>query len=460
MKPIVAIVGRPNVGKSTLFNRITKSRNALVDDIPGVTRDRNYGDGEWNGIAFTVVDTGGFLPEDADPFAGQIQFQVRQAIQDADAVLLLLDGISGVSPFDRELVEQVRGLDKPVFFAVNKIDGPEKEPDLFEFHALGIDALHPLSAAHRYGLNDLLDNLVSALPRVTAPDSADRIHVAVVGRPNVGKSSLINSLSGQERLVVSDVPGTTRDAVDTEVKVDGQTYRFVDTAGIRRKSRVSRRLEKFSVIKALRSLDRCDVALIVIDAAEGITDQDITIAGYAHQRRCGCIFLLNKWDLVEKDTHSVNRFSERVRTRARFLHFAPVLTLSAKTQLRTMRIFGIVDRVYAQYASRIPTGEVNRILERAVQRKSPPLHKGKRLKFYYATQVTARPPTFVFFVNYPEAVHFSYQRYLVNRLREEAGLDETPVRALFRLRTGRIAFDGRKSGGARQKSGSRRRKKS
>jgi GTP-binding protein len=277
----------------------------------------------------------------------------------------------------------------------------------------------------------------------------------------VGKSSLINSLAGQDRLVVSDVPGTTRDAVDTDIEIEGRVYRFVDTAGIRRKARVSRKLEKFSVIKALKSLDRCDVALIVVDALEGITDQDVTIAGYAHQRRCGCIFLLNKWDLVEKDTHSVKRYTERVRTAARFLHFAPVLTLSAKTGQRTIRIFGIVDRVYSQYVKRVPTGEVNRILERSVQRREPPLHKGKRLKFYYATQVTAKPPTFVFFVNYPEAVHFSYRRYLVNRLREEALLGETPVRALFRLRTGRIDFGRRKHGSIRKsRSRHRNRKRS
>ena len=297
MKPIVAIVGRPNVGKSTFFNRVTRTKDALVDNLPGVTRDRNYGDANWNGIDFTVVDTGGFLEQDIDNFAGQIRFQLQQAMDDADVIILILDGKGGVSPYDMDFIKILRNVSKPVFYAVNKIDGIEQEDNLYEFYNLGIDTLFPVSSEHGYGIPDFLDELIGKLP-VEAPERSRQeeapISLAVVGRPNVGKSSLINRILGQERLLVSDVPGTTRDAVDSVCRIKSRTYRLIDTAGIRRKGKVSRKLEKFSVIKALRSLDRCDVALIVMDAQEGITDQDITIAGYAFERGCSCILLLNK----------------------------------------------------------------------------------------------------------------------------------------------------------------------
>ena len=444
MKPIVAIVGRPNVGKSTLFNRITRTKDALVDNFPGVTRDRHHGDANWNDVEFTLVDTGGFTEGDA--FADEIRLQVHQAIADADVILVILDGKSGVSPFDSDILNFLRGIDKPIFHAVNKIDGAEQEIYLSEFYQLGLDTLYPLSAEHRYGLTDLLDEMARVLsdlandPQQDA--AAEMIRLAVVGRPNVGKSSLINRILGQDRLLVSEIPGTTRDAIDSVCKLDGKSYLLVDTAGIRRKGKVTRKLEKFSVIKALRSLERCDVALIVMDASEGITDQDISIAGYAYDRGCGCIMLLNKWDLVGKDSKTVKTYYERLRDQAKFLSFAPAMTISALSGQRVTKTFKLVDEVYGQYAKRIATGQLNRILGKAIEKNEPSLHRGNRIKFFYAAQISTRPPTIVCFVNYPQAVHFSYKRYLLNQLREASGLDKTPIRMIFRQREGRKNIGG------------------
>ena len=439
MKPIIAIVGRPNVGKSTLFNRITRTRDALVDDFPGVTRDRHYGDAGWNDVEFTLVDTGGFT--EGDDFAEEIRFQVHQAITDADLILLLLDGKEGVSPFDQDVIDILRNVDKPIFYAVNKIDGAEQEVMLADFYQLGIADFYPLSAEHRYGLNDLMDDIVDSLTQFTGEpaevNDQNRIKLAVVGRPNVGKSSLINRILGQKRLLVSDIPGTTRDAIDSVCQINGKNYLLVDTAGIRRKGKVSGKIEKFSIIKALRSLDRCDVALIVIDAEEGVTDQDIAVAGYAYDRGCGCVLLLNKWDLVTKDSKTVKVYYDRLRDQAKFLSFAPAMTISALTGQRVSRIFKLVDEVFDQYQRRIGTGKLNRILEQAIEKNEPSLHRGKRIKFYYAAQTSTKPPTIVCFVNYPQAVHFSYKRYLINQVREQAGLDNTPIRIIFRQREGR-----------------------
>jgi GTPase len=451
MKPIVAIVGRPNVGKSTLFNRITRTKAALVDDMPGVTRDRHYGDARWEDVEFTVVDTGGFSDTDAAGFADQIRFQVKLAVDDADIIVLVLDGKGGISPFDADLIQMLREVDRPVFYLVNKVDGEEREAGVMDFFSLGLSQLYPVSAEHGYGVPDFLDALVAELPKAEPPREADEIRVAVVGRPNVGKSSLINRLLGQERLLVSEVAGTTRDSIDTRCEVGGRSYLLVDTAGIRRKSKVSQRIEKFSVIKALKSMDTCDVALILVDAAEGVTEQDVSIAGYAHERGCGCILLLNKWDLVEKDNRTLKRFTQEVRLAAKFLGFAPILSVSAKTGQRVNQIFRQVRSVYEQYSRRIGTGELNRIMAQALSRNEPPLHRGKRLKFYYATQVSTKPPTFVLFVSFPEAVHFSYLRYLTNQIREGTGLDKTPIRVLLRQRTGRIEFGKKKKPPQRRK---------
>jgi len=441
MKPIVAIIGRPNVGKSTFFNRVTKSRDALVENFPGVTRDRIYGDARWNDLDFTLIDTGGFT-EVMDDFAPQIRLQVQLALEDADVVIFMLDGKGGISPFDQDILQMLRAITKPVMVVVNKIDGIEQEKGIYDFYSLGIEDPYPVSSEHGYGMHDFLDSLVEQLSKILTSSAGDptedTIGIAVVGRPNVGKSSLINAILGKDRHLVSDIPGTTRDAVDSEFQKDGRRYRFIDTAGIRRKGKVRQKLEKFSVIKALRSLDRCDVALMVIDADAGITEQDINIAGYAYDRGCGCIFLLNKWDLVEKDSNTAKKFQDKVKDAAKFLNFAPVLTISALTGSRVRKIFDLVDSVYKQFDTRVGTGQLNRIIEKATQKNEPSLVRGKRLKFYYATQITTKPPTFVCFVNYPKAVHFSYERYLVNQIRMGTGLNQTPLRLFFRQRTGRL----------------------
>ncbi|MGE5258736.1 MAG: ribosome biogenesis GTPase Der [Hyphomicrobiales bacterium] len=436
MSPIVAIVGRPNVGKSTLFNQITRTKDALVDDLPGVTRDRHYGSASWNDADFTLIDTGGFIG--GDEFSEEIRFQILQAIEEADVILFVLDGKAGLSPFDRDILDTLRAIRKPVLYVVNKIDSPEKEVQLAEFYRLGLETLYPVSAEHRYGMTDFLDALVKAFPPVVEKTegggTAEMIGLAVVGRPNVGKSSLINRILGEQRLVVSPTPGTTRDSIDSIHHRNSKTYRLIDTAGIRRKGRVSEKLEKFSVIKALRSLDRCDVALVVMDASEGITDQDIAVAGYAFERGCGCVLVLNKWDLAKKTGVTEKKMVAELRLQAKFLAFAPVVTASARTGRRMGKIFSRVDEVYEQYCQRIGTGEVNRILETALQKNPPALHRGHPVKFYYATQVSTKPPTILFFVNYPDAVHFSYQRYLLNQLREQTGIDKTPIRMVFRQR--------------------------
>ena len=439
MKPIVAIVGRPNVGKSTLFNRITRSKDALVDNFPGVTRDCHYRDASWDDIEFTLVDTGGFA--EGDELADAIRSQVHQAMEDADVIILLLDGKGGLSPFDRDIVEMIRIVSKPVFYAVNKIDGPEREPHASDFYSLGISPLFPISAEHGYGVGDFLDALVavfSSLEKDAVQTTIENsIALAVVGRPNVGKSSLINCILGKQRHLVSERPGTTRDAVDSVFSIKGKSYVLIDTAGIRRKGKVTAKIEKFSIMKALRSLDRCDVALIVLDAAEGITDQDISIAGYAFDRGCGCIFLLNKWDLLEKNSHTTQKYLQQLSLQAKFLSFAPVITISALTGQRVSKIFGMVDEVYRQSIQRIATAQLNRILEASLQKNPPPLHRGQPLKFYYTTQVSTRPPTIVCFVNFPRAVHFSYKRYLINQIREHAGLSKIPIRMMFRQRENR-----------------------
>jgi len=452
MQPIVAIIGRPNVGKSTLFNRLTRTRDALVNDFPGLTRDRKYGRVQWNDREFSVVDTGGFTAGEA--FADEIRAQIESAVRDADILVMLLDGKRGLSPFDHDIAALARKIGKPAFFLVNKIDGAESEGLLSEFYELGIEQLFPVSAEHGYGVADFLDELVAVFPPVRSiAESAPAesvIRLAVVGRPNVGKSSLVNRILGEQRVLVGENPGTTRDAIDAFCRRRGRSYQLIDTAGIRRKGKVRHKIEKFSVIKALRSLDRCDVALVVIDAGEGVTDQDLTIAGYAYERGCGCVLLLNKWDLVDARPEEVKVRTREVRRRAGFLGYAPVLTVSAFTGLRVQRIFPLVDEIHRQYIMKVGTGQLNRIVQEAVEKKAPPFHQSHRLKFFYATQVATGPPTFVCFVNHPAAVHFSYRRYLTNQIREKTGLDKVPIRLNLRRSENRS-----RRGAAQRKKGKR-----
>jgi GTPase len=445
MKPVVALVGRPNVGKSTLFNRLVRERQALVDDMPGVTRDRHYGEARWEDKAFTVIDTGGFLTEDDDYFAAQIRDQLAVAVAQASALVLILDGRAGLSPYDHDLAAMLRKSGKPVFYVVNKIENQGQLDDLGDFYALGIESFYPVSAEHGIGVADLLDDLVAGLPDAVEPDKEDNkiVRIAIVGRPNVGKSSLANQLFGSPRVVVNEKAGTTRDAIELEVCHKGQRFVLVDTAGIRRKGKVTEKLEKFSILKSLKSLENCHVALILIDAAEGITDQDITIAGYAEKKGCGAVFLLNKWDRVDKQEKGEKAYISELRQMAKFLSYAPAMTISALTGQRCHRILDMAAKVHDEYGFRINTGTLNRIIADAVQREEPSLHKGRRLKFFYATQVATRPPCFVCFVNYPKAVHFSYERYLVNQLRQMIPLNLTPIRLYFREKTGRMDFSGK-----------------
>ncbi len=437
MKPVIAIIGRPNVGKSTLFNRLTKSKKAIVDDFAGVTRDRNIKDTFIEDIEITLVDTGGFIESGSNIFDKQISFQIKRAIDSCDIIILILDGKTGLIPFDRELVKLVRSAEKPVYYIVNKIDSEEREKLLYDFYTLGIETIYPVSAEHGYGLSTFLDDISLFLRENSSSDedvteNEEIIKIAFIGKPNTGKSSLINRILGEERLIVSEIPGTTRDSIDTICKINRDKYLLIDTAGIRRKKSVNEKLEKFSVIKSLQSMTRCDIALIVLDAGDEISEQDIRIAGYAYERGCGCIILLNKWDLIEKDNKRQRFLYREIEYKAPFLQFAPIVTVSALTGLRVKKMFSTIKEVYRQFSFRVTTGELNRIFEEAVQKNEPSLHKGKRLKFYYAAQIETKPPLFVTIVNYPEAVHFSYQRYLINRIRDKAGLDKTPIKLLFK----------------------------
>jgi len=443
MKPVVALLGRPNVGKSTLFNRIIRKRNALVDDFPGVTRDRHYADAVWDDVEFTLIDTGGFLSSDDDYFASQIKEQLTVAADQADVLIFIMDGRAGLSPYDHELADFLRKMSKPVFHIINKIESYKQHDDLFEFYSLGIDHFYEISAEHGLGVGDFLDDLVKALPEYghySKEDDENQIKIAIVGRPNVGKSSLANQLFGEKRVVVNEKAGTTRDAIELTVEHKKRKFILVDTAGIRRKGKVTKKLEKFSILKALKSLDDCDVALILIDADEGVTDQDITIAGYAEDRGCGAMFLLNKWDLLDKERKNVREYMEDLRYKSKFLSYAPALTISALTGQRCHKILDEVVKIHKEYCHRISTGVLNRIIEDAVYRSEPSLHKGRRLKFFYSTQVATRPPCFVCFVNFSKAVHFSFKRYLINQLRQMIPLKHTPIKLYFREKSGKIDF--------------------
>lgn len=437
-RAIVAIVGRPNVGKSTLFNRLSRTRKAIVEDEPGVTRDRNYTEAVWDEKRFTIVDTGGFDPGATDSMLTLMREQAQLAIDEADVIVLLFDGRAGVLPADEEVVTYLRRAQKPIFYVVNKIDGREQEGLSAEFYALGIETIYPISAAHGHGISDLFDDVAELLPEGEGGDSGDdTIRVAVVGKPNAGKSTFINKLLGEERLLTSELPGTTRDSIDTQLTYNGRRYVFVDTAGIRRKRSISQRLEKFSVVRAIASIEEADIVLIVVDAAVGATDQDEKIAGLAYERGRACMLLVNKWDLVEKDTNTAGTFAKELRHRFKFLGFAPIHFLSAKTGLRVAKTLQLIENVYGEFARRIGTGELNRFFEEVVEHKQPPMYRTRKVKIYYVTQVATRPPTFVAKTNYPEAIHFSYERFLKNQLRERFGFEGTPIRLYFRARGGK-----------------------
>ncbi|WPD23715.1 MAG: ribosome biogenesis GTPase Der [Candidatus Electrothrix scaldis] len=441
--PLVALIGRPNVGKSTLFNRITRRRDAIVDPTPGVTRDRHYAQASWEECAFMLVDTGGIEEADgpdSDQFSDHIRTQALQAIEEADLILLLLDGRQGVLPGDHEIVEILRRTDKEVFFIVNKIDAPEVETELLTpFWELGVPELWALSGDHGYGFRTLMDALVNKLGKTEAPAELPEgtIRLAFLGRPNVGKSSMVNAIMGQERMVVSDISGTTRDSVDTLLSRDQYNYLLIDTAGIRRKGKTKDKLEKFSILKALKALGRCDIAVVVIDADEGITEQDTKVIGYTQDHGRALMILINKWDLIKDDRKKQNWLLEEVRLATNFIPFAPVFRVSAKTGYGVKRIFPEIGKVHRQFHQRFSTSALNRLLESATQHHEPPMYRGRRLKLYYTAQIDTAPPSFVVIANYPKEIHFSYQRYLKNQFREGLGLDRVPVRLIFKERSGR-----------------------
>ena len=434
-KPIVAIVGRPNVGKSTLFNIFADSRISIVEDTPGVTRDRLYADAEWLDRKFTMVDTGGIEMQNTDSIAVSIRQQAEVAVREADVILFVCDARTGITNDDMEVAKMLRQSRKPVVLAVNKADTPRQEAEAYEFYNLGIGEPYLISASNRLNLGDLLDAVVEKFPEEgdEDDDSEDVIKVAIIGRPNVGKSSIFNDIIGQTRSIVSDVAGTTRDAIDVPVEKDGQTYLFIDTAGMRRKRKIDEPIEKYSIIRTLRAVDRSDVVLLVLNAVEGITEQDKKIAGYAHEAGKGIVIVVNKWDLYpNKTVMSTEEFTKQIRHELIFMPYANVVYVSALTQQRISRLPEMIKDAAEANAMRISTSVLNQVVTDAVAMNQPPMEKGKRLKILYTTQVKVKPPTFVIFCNEPEIMHFSYQRYLENQLREAFGFKGTPINIIVR----------------------------
>jgi GTP-binding protein len=458
-KPLVALVGRPNVGKSTLFNRIVGRRLAIVEDLPGTTRDRLYADADWAGVEFMVVDTGGLEVMDRSAqaararsgpapatgltagvesglFLQEMRDQAQMAIAEADAVVFLVDTEAGLTASDQEVADVLRRTEKPVILAANKADSERRRADAVEFYALGLGEPMPVSALHGLGTGDLLDAIVEALPPSEAEEEEEdeRVKIAIVGRPNVGKSSLINRLLGQERVIVSDVPGTTRDAIDTEIEFEGERMVLIDTAGVRRRGKIAPGVEKYSVLRALKAINRADVCLLLIDAQDKVTDQDQHIAGYILEEAKSVVVVVNKWDLVEKDTHTMAEYTREVRAALRFMDYVPVLFVSAITGQRVQQTLQVALQVQEERMHRISTGDLNRLLQDAIARHAPKSKSGQTPRFYYATQAEVDPPTFVFFVNDDELIHFTYKRYLENAIREAYGFLGTPLRLVFRSR--------------------------
>ena len=435
-KPIVAIVGRPNVGKSTLFNKISGSRISIVEDTPGVTRDRIYNDIEWNGRALTLVDTGGIEPRVDDMMLGYMREQAQTAIETADVIVFMVDVTTGVTASDRDVATMLMKSRKPLILCVNKVDSVGELPmEYYEFYELGIDGDPiPVSSVHGTGTGDLLDRIVELCPDIEVEEEDDSIKVAVIGKPNAGKSSIINKILGENRLIVSNIAGTTRDAIDTAFENEFGRYTFIDTAGIRRQSKVNDRIEKFSVLRSKAAVERADVCLILIDGTEGLTEQDERIAGLAHEAGKPSVIVVNKWDAVEKDNGTVKAFEDKIRTGLAYMSYAPIMFVSAKTGQRVGKLFELINRIYEQSCMRISTGMLNDVLSDAVMRVQPPTDKGRRLKIFYMTQASTRPPTFVCFVNRKDLFHYSYQRYIDNQIRSVFGLEGTPTRMIIRER--------------------------
>lgn len=445
-KPLVAIVGRPNVGKSTFFNRVVGERLAIVEDVPGTTRDRIYGDGEWNGRHFTLIDTGGLEFEFDKPLdtsteeglseeiAMQIRGQAQLAIEEADVILFMVDAKTGITASDREIANILRRTNKPVILAANRADSEERRLNAVEFYELAIGDPIAVSSYHGTNTGDLLDKIVENLPPSPEDEEDKNVRIAIIGRPNVGKSRLLNSILGQERVIVSDVPGTTRDAIDTEIRVGDKEVTLIDTAGIRRAGRIDQGIEKWSVMRTLRAVNRCTVVLLVIDASEGVTAQDAHIAGYALEQSKGIVLVINKWDKVEKDTNTMNEFTKNIREELDFIAWAPMVFISAKFGQRVNRVLDLAMHVSEERQKRVPTASINKLIREAVAEHQPATKPGKWFKILYVTQADVNPPTFVFSVNDAKSLHFSYERYLENRIRQAFGFEGTPIRMIFRSR--------------------------
>lgn len=431
-KPLVAVVGRPNVGKSTFFNKIVGRRVAIVEDTPGVTRDRIYAEAEWSGVHFALIDTGGIEPDSKDIILSQMRHQAEVAMDMADVILFMTDGKEGVTASDREVASMLMKTGKKVILAVNKVDKSKLPDDFYDFYELGTGEPIPISAANMLNLGDLLDEIVESFPEGAGTEDEDTINIAVIGKPNVGKSSLINRLLGEDRVIVSPIAGTTRDSIDTPFEWNGEKYLLIDTAGIRRKSKVNEDIEKFSVIRAVAAIERCDVCLLVIDACEGITEQDKKIAGIAHEAGKGIVIVVNKWDLIDKDTNTMNDFRKDIKKELTFMSYAPSVFISALTGQKAQSVIEMAKYVAENRAMRVPTGQLNSLVTDAVMMRQPPSDKGKRLKIYYVTQVGVKPPLFSFKVNSRPLMHFSYARYLENKIREGFGFEGTSLKFVFR----------------------------
>jgi len=433
MKPLVAIVGRPNVGKSTLFNKLAGKRLSIVEDTPGVTRDRIYADVEWLEYSFTLIDTGGIELDSEDIFFTQMLRQAELAVETADVILFVTDAREGMMAADSDVAHYLRRRHNNIILVVNKVDSPAQESGVYDFYGLGLGEPSSISSQQGLGIGDLLDRIVENFPKLSLELDEDFISIAVVGKPNAGKSSIVNKLLGEERVIVSEIPGTTRDAIDTPMEKDGQKYLLVDTAGIRRKRSIDdKSIERYSVIRSLDAIRRCDVALIILDAAEGITEQDVKIAGYVHEQGKASVIVVNKWDLIEKDTKTADKFKKKMQADLAFMDYVEFVFISAKTGQRVHKLLPFVQAAYAQAARRIPTGVLNEALHEAMLVNDPPSDKGRRLKIYYITQVTTKPPTFLLFVNNKQLMHFSYKRYLENCFRRTFGFMGTPILILLR----------------------------